>query len=87
MLNVLEEAAIHTDADKNNITHRIDVLWYYLSKDNIPGTNKSKFDNLFKLAKIILCIIHSNAEDEPVFSRFRKKLNPQNASLELDVKH
>ena len=51
--DVLEEVAICTDADGNNITYRIDVLWYYLSKDNIPGTKKSKFDNLFKLAKVI----------------------------------
>ena len=79
--DVLEEVAICTDADGNNITYRIDVLWYYLSKDNIPGTKKSKFDNLFKLAKVILCTIHSNAEEEPVFSRVRKSLTPQCANL------
>ena len=67
--DVLEEAVIRTDVDGNNITYRTDVLWYYLSKDNIPGTNKSKFDNLFKLDKVILCIIHSNAEEQSVFSR------------------
>ena len=33
--DVLEEVAIHTDADTKNITYRIDVLWYYLSKDGI----------------------------------------------------
>ena len=82
--DVLEEAAIRTDADGNNITYRIDVLWYYFSKDNIPGTNKSQFDNLFQLAKVILCIIHSNAEEESVSSRIRKNLTPQRASLELD---
>ena len=38
--DALEEVAICTDADGNNITYRIDVLWYYLSKDNIPGTKK-----------------------------------------------
>ena len=58
--DVLEEAAIRTDADGNNITYRIDVLWYYLSKDNIAGTNKSKFDKILKLTKVILCIVHSN---------------------------
>ena len=31
--DVLEGAAITTDADGNNKTYRIDVLWYYLSKD------------------------------------------------------
>ena len=81
---VLEEAAIRTDADGNKITYRIGVLWYYLSKDNIPGTNKSKFDNLFKRAKVILCIINSNAEEESVFSIIRKKLTAQRASSELN---
>ena len=75
---------IRTDAVGNNVTHRINVLWYYLSKDNIPRTNKSKFDKLFKLAKVILCIIYSNAEEESAFSRIRKNLTPQRASLELD---
>ena len=83
-IDVLEEAAGRTDADGNNITYHIDVLWYYLSKDNVPGTNKSKFDKLFKLAKVILCIIHSNAEEESVFSRIRKNLTPQRASLEFN---
>ena len=75
---------IRTNADGNNITYGIDVLWYYLSKDNIPGTDKSKFDNLFKLAKVILCIINSNAEEKSVFSRIRKNLTPQRAGLELN---
>ena len=31
-----------------------------------------------------MCIIHSNAEEESVFSRTRKNLTLQRASLELD---
>ena len=80
----LEEAAIRTDNDGNNVTYCIDALWYHLYINKIPGTSKSKFENLFKLAKIILCIIHSNAEEESVFSRIRKNLTPQRASLEID---
>ena len=45
----LEEAAIRTDNDGNNVTYCIDVLWYHLYINKIPGTNKSKFENLFKL--------------------------------------
>ena len=80
----LEEAAFRTDNDGNNVTYRIDVLWYHLCINKIPGTNKSKFENLFKLYKIILCIIHRNAEEESVFSGIRKNLTPQRASLEID---
>ena len=37
----------------------------------ILGTLKSKFENLFKLAKVVLCIIHSNAEEESLFSHIK----------------
>ena len=47
----------------------------------IPGKSKSKFENLFKLARIVLCIVHSNAEEE---SLVKKILMPQRASLTLD---
>ena len=50
----------------------------------IPGTNKSKFENLFKLAKMVLSAVHSNAEEESLFSRVRKNLTFQRASLQLD---
>ena len=50
----------------------------------IPGTSKSKFENLFKLARVVLCIVHSNAEEESLFSRVKKNLTPQRASLTLD---
>ena len=29
--HMLEEAAIRTDDEGNNVAYRIDVLWYYLS--------------------------------------------------------
>ena len=74
---------ISTDGDGNNITYCIAVLWYYLSKDNIPVTNKNKFDNLFKLAKVPFCIIHGNVKKESVFSRIKNDLTPHRASLEL----
>ena len=76
--------AIHTEADGNSVTYLIDVLWYHLFQDNIPGTSKSNFDNLLKLAKVASCIIDSNAKDEPVLSKLRKNLTPQRASLEFD---
>ena len=49
----------------------------------IPGTSKSKFENCFKLARVVLCIVQSNAEEELLFSRL-KNLMLQRASLTLD---
>ena len=56
-----EEATIRVDEDGDSVTYRIDVLWYYLGLKKIPGSYRSKFPNLFKLVKVILVIIHSNA--------------------------
>lgn len=80
----LKEAAIRYDDEGQAVVYRIDVLWYHLSIQKIQGTNRSKFHNLFKLVQVVLCIIHSNAEEESVFSRVKKNLTPQRASLELD---
>ena len=79
-----EEATIRVDEDGDSVTYRIDVLWYHLFLMKIPGSNRSKFHNLFKLVKVILVIIHSNAEEESLFSKVRKNLTAQRASLSLD---
>ena len=79
-----EEATIRVDKDGDSVTYRIDVLWYHLLLMKIPGSNRSKFHNLSKLVKVILVIIHSNAEEESLFSRVRKNLTAQRASLSLD---
>ena len=48
---------------------------------NIPGTSRRKSINLFKLLKVMVCIIYSNAEEISVFSRIRKSLRPQCVSI------
>ena len=80
---VREEACIRVDDEGEGVTYRIDVLWYHLYEMKIPGTSKSKFGNLFKLARVVLCIVHSH-EEESLFSRVKKNLTPQRASLTLD---
>ena len=60
------------DENDGEETFRIDVSCYYLYETKIPGTSKSKLENLFKLAKVVLCIIHSNAEEESLFSRVKE---------------
>ena len=82
--SALSEATIRVDIDGDSKTYRIDILWYYLYMMKIPGTNKSKFENLFKLAKVVLSVVHSNAEEESLLSRVRKNLTSQRASLQLD---
>ena len=79
-----EEATIRVDEDGDSVTYRIDVLWYHIFLMKVPGSNRSKFHNLFRLVKVILVIIHSNAEEESLFSRVRKNLTAQRASLSLD---
>ena len=81
---VKEEAYIRVDDEGEGVAYHIDVLWYYLYETKIPGTYKSKFENLFKLTRVVLCIVHSNAEEESLFSRVKKNLTPQRASLSLD---
>ena len=75
---------LRVDIDGDSKTYQISILWYYLYMMKIPGTNKSKFENLFKLAKMVLSAVHSNAEEESLFSRVRKNLTSQRASLQLD---
>ena len=52
----LSEATIKTDEDGDVKTYRIDILWYHLFMEKIPGISKSKFENLFKLAKVVFSI-------------------------------
>ena len=58
----LSEASIKVNDDGETVAYRLDVLWYYLYMIKMPGTNRSKFENLLKMAKIVLAIVHSNAE-------------------------
>ena len=81
---VKEELCIRVDDEGEGVTYRIDVLLYHLCEMKIPGTSKSKFENLFKLARVVLCIVHSNAEEESLYSRVKKNFTPQKASLPLD---
>ena len=52
----LSEATIKTDEDGDVKTYKIDILWYHLFMEKIAGISKSKFENLFKLAKVVFSI-------------------------------
>ena len=82
--SALSEATIRGDTDGDSKIYRIDIFWHYLYVMKIPGTNKSKFENLFKLEKVVLSVVHSNAEKESLFSRARKNLTSQRTNLQRD---
>ena len=79
---VKDEATIRSSRNEKIVLYRIYTLWYYLYQMKVPGMGKSKFDPRFKLAKVILIIVHNNTEEESLFSRVKKNL-PQRASLSL----
>ena len=83
--SVLEEAAIKVDKEGDSQkVYRIDVLWWYLHELKIPGTSISRFKHLFKLAKLLLTVVHSNAVEKSLFSRVRKNLTAYRSNLSLD---
>ena len=82
--HVREQAAIRANQTGEAVRYRIDILWYYLNELKVPGTQKPKFGQLFKLAKVVLTIVHSNAEEESLFSRVRQNVTPQRANLSID---
>ena len=83
--SVLEEAAIKVDKEGDSQkVYRIDVLWWYLHELKIPGTSISRFKHLFKLAKLLLTVVHSNAVEKSLFSRVRKNLTAYRTNLSLD---
>ena len=53
-----------TDQSGEAVTYRSDILWYYLNEFKVPGTQKSKFGQLFRLAKVVLTIVHSHYSPE-----------------------
>ena len=76
-------AFIREKAEEND-HYRIDDLWGYLKGVKKPGTNISEFDQLFKVAEVVLSIPHSNASEERVFSFINKNKTPARDSLKLD---
>ena len=82
--SVLEEATIKVDKeDDSHKVYRIDALSWCLHELKIPGTSISRFKHLFKLAKLLLTVVHSNAVEESIFSRVMKNLTAYRSSLSL----
>lgn len=67
MMRVIEKE----DYEEVKKYYRMDVIWGYLSTMK-AGDGQFQFKKLFKVAKIILVLPHSNAGEERVFSMVRK---------------
>ena len=69
--------------DEGQAYHRMDVLWHYLSSLR-AADNSFRFPRLTCVAKLVLTIPHSNAQEERLFSMvcknktaFRPSLDPK----------
>ena len=82
-LNVFPPIKVDKE-DNSQKVYRIDVLWWYLHELKTPGTSISRFKHLFKLAKLLLTVVHNNAVEESLFLRVRKNLTTYRSSLSLD---
>ena len=71
-----------TDEDGTPCLFRMDVIWGHLnttkSADGAP-----RFDLLVRVALTVLCIPHSNAEEERVFSMIGKNKRAERSSLQV----
>ena len=61
----------------------MDVIWHHISTIK-SADGHLKFNMLSKIAKLVLCIAHSNAGEERVFSMIRKNKTPFRPNLALD---
>ena len=79
---VWDDAKVYEE-DAEHCHYRMDVIWNFLSTMK-SGDGRKKFSRLSKIAKLILVIPHSNAEEERVFSMVRKNKTPFRPNLDIE---
>ena len=78
---VWEKASITPDDGARATYHRLDLIWHHLSTMKAPdGT--LRFNRLCQIAKLVMVIPHSNAQEERVFSMIRKNKTSFRPSLD-----
>ena len=60
---------------------RIDQVWHSISKLTSPATGKPKYTSLYKIARLLLVMYHSNADCERIFSLVNKNKTEFRACL------
>ncbi len=68
---------------REGTTYRMDVVWGYLSTMRFAD-GQLMFKKLFKVAKLVLVLPHSNAGEERVFSMVRKNKTSFRSSLSME---
>ena len=80
--HVWNDATVKTDEDGTPCLFRMDVIWGQLnaikSADGAP-----RFHLLAQVALTVLCLPHSNAEEERVFSMIGKNKRAERSSLDV----
>ena len=61
----------------------LDQLWFFIGSMKNPDGTK-RFAKLFEVAMVILCIPHSNAVEECIFSQVKKNKTAARSNLGLD---
>ena len=77
--NVWDAALVKEDEEKSY--YQMDILWNFLSTLKMPDSSLC-FGRLSKVAKLILVLPHSNAEEERVFLMVRKNKTAFSPSLD-----
>ena len=83
--SVWDDACVREKDDDEEVTkyYRMDTIWGYLSTMKLAD-GQFQFKKLFKVAKLILVLPHSNAGEERVFSMVRKDKTPFRSSLSME---
>ena len=64
--------------------YRVDILWWYIGNMKQLGTSVKRFHHLIRIMEASLVILHSNAEEECLFSIVCKNKTDSRSCLSLD---
>uniref|UniRef100_H3A161 HAT C-terminal dimerisation domain-containing protein n=1 Tax=Latimeria chalumnae TaxID=7897 RepID=H3A161_LATCH len=77
------EATLQTDTNDTVTCYRMDTVWAHLSNVKSPAGHM-RFPSLLRLARLVLVLLHSNADEKRLFSLIRKNRTPFRPNLGLD---
>ena len=84
LLSNLRSTENSTNEHEDDTRFRADILWHELEKQR-DSDGKKKFGLLAPIAKLVLTLPHSNADEERVFSIVRKNKTIFRPNLSLDT--